>query len=557
MIMIDDKNSEIILCSGIKLDKNYENVLSYNEESMVNLCRNNQIYNAREYTFLGDTNYIDIECPYATSMYANYVAFINPTFGNKWIFAWVTDVKLLNPKTSRIYFDIDVWSTWFSRFNIGKAFIEREHVSDDTFGKHTIPEGLETGEYTIKDETDATDLQDVCPVVCATTSPIGTNANPNSYSSYCGNRYEALGYYIFKGSLITVYNGGDQADAIDAYIKRTNEIFSDDGIVSIFMAPKKLVGWTADGTWTNFGTGAYSFRDALAVFEHTNPIYTDYDKPIKFSDLQVTRPTTFGNYTPINNKCFCYPFQYINLTNNNGGNGLYNYEDFSSNTPTFELSGIITPSCSIRAVPKNYKNQALSYNDGIQGAKYPICSWNNDLFTNYMTQQGVNIGLEIAKDVMTIGAGAVTGLATGGVASALGAGLASGGITGILNTMAQVRQHSLVPPQARGNINGGDVGASVNKITFTAQRMQVKEEYIRVIDGYFSRFGYKVNEVKTPNLNSRQEFNFIKVGGMDELISGNIPASDLEKINVILRKGVTIFHNYTNIGNYTISNPII
>ena len=43
---------------------------------------------------------------------------------------------------------------------------------------------------------------------------------------------------------------------------------------------------------------------------------------------------------------------------------------------------------------------------------------------------------------------------------------------------------------------------------------------------------------------------------MDELITGEIPASDLEKINNICRKGVTIFHSYTNIGNYTISNPI-
>ena len=67
----------------------------------------------------------------------------------------------------------------------------------------------------------------------------------------------------------------------------------------------------------------------------------------------------------------------------------------------------------------------------------------------------------------------------------------------------------------------------------------------------------KVNIVKTPNLKSRTQFNFIKVGGMDELISGNIPASDLEKINEICRKGVTIFHDYTNFGNYTISNPIV
>jgi hypothetical protein len=31
----------------------------------------------------------------------------------------------------------------------------------------------------------------------------------------------------------------------------------------------------------------------------------------------------------------------------------------------------------------------------------------------------------------------------------------------------------------------------------------------------------------------------------------------LEKINSIFRKGVTIFHNYNNFGDYTISNPII
>ena len=87
--------------------------------------------------------------------------------------------------------------------------------------------------------------------------------------------------------------------------------------------------------------------------------------------------------------------------------------------------------------------------------------------------------------------------------------------------------------------------------------MSIKREYAIVIDRYFSRFGYKVNEVKTPNLNSRTQFNFIKVGGTDELVHGNIPASDLEKINQIFRKGVTIFHNYSNIGDYTISNTIV
>ena len=557
--MINDKQGEIILCKGIKLDKNYENVLSYSESSMVSLCDSNKIYRGSNYSFMGDNSTINVEVSYKDAMYANYVAFKNPKFGNKWFFGFITDVKLISPLVTEITWELDVWSTWYGSFDVGKAFIEREHVADDTFGKHTIPEGLETGEYVIKSETSSTELTDVCPVVCGTLDP---NADPTAadggrtYSSYCGNRYESLGYYIFKGSLMSTYDGGDQADAIDAYIKKINQRFSDDGIVSIFMAPKKLVGWNTDGTWTNF-TAGYSFRDALDVFLHSSPIYRDYNIPYTFTDLEITRPTTYGSYTPVNNKSYCYPYQYINLTNNNGGNAILNYEEFSSNKPKVEITGIITPSCSIRAVPKNYKGLSKAYNDGIQGAKYPICSWNNDLFTNWMTQQGVNIALEYAKDVMTIGAGIASGIATGGIAGALGAGLASSGITGILSTMAQVRQHSLVPPQARGNTNGGDVGAANSKLTITMQLIQVKEEYIKSIDAYFSRFGYKVNEVKTPNLTSRTQFNFIKVGGMDELVHGNIPAADLEKINDICRKGVTIFHNYTNFGNYTISNPIV
>lgn len=565
MIMIDNKDNEIILCKGIKMDRNYENVLSYSESDMVTLCRNNAIYQADKYNFIEKANNrIVIDHPYSSAMYSNYVAFKNPRFGNKWIFAWVTDVKLINIGSTEITFEVDVWSTWYSRFNLNQAFIEREHVDDDTFGKHTIPESLETGEYTIKNETDSSDMKDVCPVVCATIDPEMNKI----YSSYCGNRYEALGYFIFKKGSDTGYSPESQFEAIDEYLKLVNSNYSDDSVVSIFMCPRKLVDWKIGDTtpatpWTAFGSGTILssyYKDALSVFTHLNDqqqYITDYDKPVKFSDLSTTRPTTYGSYTPVNNKCYVYPYQYLNLSNNNGGNTKYNYEDFSNNTPSFELSGILTPSCSIRAVPKNYKNQTLCYNEGLQGAKYPICSWSNDLFTNYMTQQGVNIPLEITKDVITMGVGAGVGLATGGAGLAIGGSIIASGASNILSTMQQIKEHELIPPQARGNTNGADIASANNKITFTLQTIQVKEEYIKSIDSYFSRFGYKVNEVKTPNLNSRTGFNFIKIGGMDELVSGDIPSTDLEKINSICRKGVTIFHNYSNIGNYTISNPIV
>ena len=197
-----------------------------------------------------------------------------------------------------------------------------------------------------------------------------------------------------------------------------------------------------------------------------------------------------------------------------------------------------------------------SFNSSLTGAKYPVCSWQSDAYTNWLTQNGVNIAL---SSLSGLGAGALAllGVMSGGIGAVAGVGALVGSAMSIGNTMSQVYEHSLIPPQAKGNQNSGDVTFSANKMNFPLYKMTIKQEYARCIDSYFSRFGYKVNEVKTPSLTSRTKFNFIKVGGMDELIHGDIPSTALEEINSIFRKGVTIFHNYNDIGNYTINNPIV
>ena len=526
--MIDDKNSEIILCKGIKMDKNYENVLSYNEESMVNLCRNNQIYNAREYIFLGDTNYIDIECKYGVAMYANYVAFINPTFGNKWIFAWVTDVKLLNPSTSRIYFDIDVWSTWFSRFNVGKAFIEREHVEDDTIGKHTIPEGLETGDYVLNPATEGN-------ISLGTNSYIvmGISEMPFPISIPSGNRQYGG---VFSGLLYVAFeNGGDA----EHFITLMQSYVTQDIITTLFIVPRTLL---ANITFTT-----YTF-DTDKTVRYAYVPYTD-EEIVMSNTAFANKSTTLDGYSPVNNKLKCFPYQYLVVDNNAGSSQIYHYEEWQDTVDdkcNFTVIGVISPGCSIRMIPANYKNLSIVDNEGLDAPKLPTCGWTNDAYTNWLTQNAVNISLGLAQDVLSIGAGVATGKVNSFV----------GGFSGIAGTLAQVYEKSLTPKTAKGGVNQGDL-TYAQRLGYNFYHYSIKNEYARIVDEYFSRFGYKVNEVKTPNLNSRSKFNFIKVGGMDELVTGNIPATDLEKINAIFRKGVTIFHNYNNFGDYTISNPIV
>ena len=219
----------------------------------------------------------------------------------------------------------------------------------------------------------------------------------------------------------------------------------------------------------------------------------------------------------------------------------------------FHIDCAITPGMSIILYPNNYDGLADNYNQCLQAGKFPICGWASDSYTNWLTQNGVNIATNLLSSATQVLSGAFS--ASAGMPQGY-LGLASG-LTGVANTLSAVRQHALTPMEAKGNNNTGDVKTSADINTFTAYGMSIKKEYAIVIDRYFSRFGYKVNEVKIPNLNSRTQFNFIKVGGMDDLVHGDIPSTDLEKINEICRKGVTIFHNYSNIGNYTISNPIV
>lgn len=536
--MIDNKDNEIILCKGIKLDRNYENVLSYNESDMVTLCRNNAIYQALEYNFIEKANNrIVISHPYSSAMYANYVAFKNPRFGNKWIFAWVTDVKLINIGSTEITFEVDVWSTWYSRFNVGQAFIEREHVEDDTIGKHTIPEGLETGEYIsqIKNNSQANPsldnmyyLSDVVIVAGVTTLGLDSYAIPQrAQQSQYNGVYSGLYYIAFK-----------TPRDLNKYIEYSSQRVSSDNIASLFICPTSMCDFvSSDWDSTTFD---FEFAFVPTSISESNMGNIGYPKADHLDN----------DYVPVNGKLLTFPYCFLNVTNNVGLVHDYHYELFNGNSCSFNIKGVIDVGCSIKMYPLDYAVKGTGSSTvgnklfSMDAGKLPTCSWLNDAYTNWLTSQAVNIPLNIAGDIFK-------GVSSGGMAGGV-----VGGFSSITNTLASVYEHSLQPPTAKGGTNQGDLNFA-QRNTFNIYPMTIKKEYAIVIDRYFSRFGYKVNEVKTPNLNSRVAFNFIKVGGMDELIYGDIPSTDLEKINEICRKGVTIFHNYSNIGNYTISNPIV
>ena len=520
------------------LEKDTEHTLSFtNLNSQTNYFYNRTVKSYTDFTYQRETQSLVVPETYDKICTFNYLMYRNNGFTNKYFYAFITKMEYISENSTRIYFEIDSLQTWYFQIEYKASFIEREHVNDDTLGANTIPEGLETGECTMAHApvNELNDPDDYYICLAVSDDPY------NSISPFSGvhRKYNGIFgglYYIAcktfadANSVVSIYDRNAKADAIN----------------SIFMIPDTFVSsLSTPQTWTYPLTGTAEYTASVYLIE-------DSASSDVIGAIEGIVPTTLGsNYTPRNKKLLTYPYSYMVLSNNSGSDVVYRYEDFKYDTttpkPTFTIQGAICPGLSMKALPYKYKNStAENYNYGLMLGKLPICSWNTDVYVNWLTQNGVNNAVSMA-----IGAGTAA------------AGIASGNAYGIYNgamaTYNAVHERTVMmntPDQAKGNTNAGDINFSFeNSGGLSLYFLSVKNEMARVIDEYFDKYGYKVNRLKTPNITGRRNWNYVKTIGCD--FEGDMPQEDLQKIKDIFNKGVTFWHNSSNFLNYSVNNDII
>ena len=144
------------------------------------------------------------------------------------------------------------------------------------------------------------------------------------------------------------------------------------------------------------------------------------------------------------------------------------------------------------------------------------------------------------------------------IAGSISSGAISGANT--INTFANARKGSGIT-----NFNSASEGLNVaiNNFGFRVYQEAIQEEYARQIDTYFTRFGYTVEDLVEPNIVGRPIFNYLEISGSEEIGEQNnynnisVNANDMQIINNACRKGVTIWHNHSNLGNYNLDNSIV
>lgn len=560
----------------IELDSN--NQLTFtNKQAQFNYFDNlNDNLAVENFTYQRKDSVIRYPAHMDTIINYNYCMYQNENYGNKWFYAFITNMRYVNDNMTEISISTDAWQTWQFDLTFNNMFVEREIVpkADDVFGKYRIDEGLDIGE----------------PLHMST--GITTYLNPYYVIAYTGDTLTVNGVTVnipkTKGlsingipSSVPFIICDTQARFIEI-LKGINDSGMGNNIITCFTVPYTAI---ADSFVNGRLNSTEIPLNCCILSEGTyNNSKKTYNIPHRSSFYYG--PGRF--YTPKNSKLLQYPYMYIGTGGGTTDNKIYRYEDFydtSGNVISvnedisynliFDIISEFNPSPDVLLIPRGYKNFSDSsaiindIMDPIKVKGYPTLAYYNDVFNSWlaqnseirelnMQQQEFNYWTNLAGNASSLvsglgalGAGDLGGLGTVGssIASSIRAGVDLEFYA--RQQLAQENQQKLMPDQVNLSSSATLMGYGLMS-TNLLNHYQINEEYARRIDNYFSAYGYKVNEIKIPNINSRNNWNYIKTVGAN--IHADIPQGDLQAIKDMFNSGITFWHNPATFLDYTQTN---
>lgn len=488
-------NTNVRLLSGVPLDTTNDHTIYFSTMSnQYNYFVSRTKYNLSNYVYQRYTKgSIRVQKKCDDLYDCNYIMFQNSSFGNKWFYGFITDITYVNNDVSEITYEIDDIQTWWFDFTVDDCWIDREHSATDNIGDNIIPENIETGEIM---HTLATGHTDTNYNLLAITS-VDETMQPSS-GGMINNVYSGLKFLETTGP-----------QALNDYLEALTNQAKSEAVLSIIMVPQ----WMSDSAT---GIGTYF--------------------------LTVSRPNNIDGYIPKNKKLLTGQFCFITVSNYNGGLSKYDYEYFSNpNVCRFDVMGTyVSGNPESFIYPKNYKGLTDNLDEKMLGSSYPSCAYTVDAYRAWLAQTKaerlVSYGNIALKGVVNAVANPIGLLDTLGQAA---------------NAAAQAYDKSLMPPQSKGNTT------EMGMVPYGAQgfyiyNSHISQDFARIADNFFTRFGYKTNRLKKPNMNVRENFCYTKTIGCT--ITGDIPGDAARNICNIYNTGITFWKNPAVIGDYTVSN---
>lgn len=492
-------NTSLYICRGIPWDNDYTHVRLFASASAANTyILSKAAYTKTQYSYISKSKQIRVDGMADQYRDCNYIAWKNIGYSNKWFYAFITDVTYLADNTCLISFEYDIFQTWFYDTTVNPSYVEREHVNDDTIGANTVPENVVMGD----------------PVNVASSN----NYIPHKWYMYATQVFDRL------AEVTSWTEPGAAGNEVSGYYKLN--------LTSREQAKQIVKLYTQKGM----------LESLISMFA-----LTDSTSASSSATYSITRPTGFDGYTPKNNKLLCYPYNYMTLVLA-GSETPYRYEYFTDGTAAFNLKAPKYAGGSSYVYPVGYEKESsttasFALEHSVPTGAYPTASFGANAFQNYLVQYGPQLAVGLIGQVVQL-TSAVPNIETAGEAITAGASIA--------NSVLDLRTRSLNSQTVSGT-------QSVSQLAYDTQLVirlvskQILPEYARIIDEYFTAFGYKVCRIKTPNITGRPSWNYVKTIGAQ--VSGNIPEYAETALKAMLNNGVTFWHT-NDVGNYSLDNSI-
>lgn len=538
-------NSTIILYGDLGLTPNSEDTRYFDSESAKNTWFNSQtpIATLQNNTYSRRGRGVVRISSLIRDVYnVCYMRFRNINFENKWFCAFVTEVEYINNQTTDIHYEIDVMTTWMGDFNIMPCYVVRQHSSSDVIGANTVDENLDVGEY-----------------VCEGTSQTAF------FGSYKVGMWRSMPRdYDVTGTGIDTKRQGTYVPVIASF----HDIDDD-------------------------GAGLRTLTALLTVLTNQNKIDTiigmklvpehycnTSGATLGFDTFTVDKPySNFlanNNYKPKNNKLYTYPYKYLSVENCEGSNVKYRYEYFNTVPPVADISGssynpctfrirgsAITPEINIMCFPHNYLNKSWDYSNAVEMTKFPSIAWNVDAYKAYIAQRDSTIAGDVIGSSLASGTSSFLMSGFNPMSGFMGlAGGAMSGMTksGVLSDVVNELTGSStyrMPNETRGTMNT-DIMVQSRQKNFYFRKMCITPERMRMIDDYFTMYGYAVKKVITPVINVRPAYTYVKTIACKISPKQNvsIPGSDMSIIEHMFDDGKRFWRASATVGDYTVNNQV-
>lgn len=524
-------DTNIWILRGCPLDAGYENSIIFDDAAKQRAWFTEfEILALAAYSYQrAGLNTLRVGVPISRIYDANYLIFQNSAYMDKYFYAFIERVEYINDNVTEIQYKLDVMQTWLFDYRLGASFIERQHVPDDTIGANTVPENLETGEYICENapfEADDVLLANYTPVFISSVNLANADF-PQVYGRYIDGLFTGCGLFYYYG--FTTISGALPA-GMRATLVSLDEAGKGSAILGIIMIPTALLPAGVLNSWTEI---------------------TEFKSWIKIIDSSALYGSVDG-YTPKNNKCFTFPFYKLVVSNNSGKTQEFALELLNS----YEFNGKMaaSPASPYLIYPTDYAGKSIECALSMDGVAQ--CTWNNDTYKNWL-----------AQNQSTLIVNTVSSVASAALSTALNpASLPSSVLslaTNVATTLAQLKDRQAVPMATNGTIAGATFLTSQGLYYPNFLIAHMRAEYAKIVDDYFTRFGYAIHRVDVPNREAREHFTYLKTAGCTITaiyesgdLQRSVPAEVETQLMNIYNKGVTIWRNVNGeeFGNFSISN---